>query len=162
MFGSILLLFLLPWLDNSPVRSGNYRPVFKRFFWILVVDVIVLAWVGGGNADTLHVALGQIATAYYFAHFLIILPLVSRNEDTLAAAVVDLDIGAAWRAAGKRADRLGQDRGRGGRIKGIREPWSAYSATPPAPVFALVLLISLVRDGQRAIVSSPPAADRRA
>ena len=42
MFGSILLLFLLPWLDKSPVRSGNYRPVFKRFFWILVLDVIVL------------------------------------------------------------------------------------------------------------------------
>ena len=83
MFGSILLLFLLPWLDTSPVRSGNYRPLFKRFFLILLVDIVVLAWVGGGTPDTLHVALGQIATAYYFAHFLIILPLISKYEDTL-------------------------------------------------------------------------------
>ena len=83
MFGSILLLFTLSWLDTSPVRSGNYRPLFKRFFWILVADIVVLAWVGGGTPDTLHVALGQIATAYYFAHFLIILPLISKYEDTL-------------------------------------------------------------------------------
>ena len=83
MFGSILLLFLLPWLDTSPVRSGNYRPVFKRFFLILLLDIVVLAWVGGGSPDPLHVALGQIATAYYFAHFLIILPLISKYEDTL-------------------------------------------------------------------------------
>ena len=83
MFSSILLLFFLPWLDTSPVRSGNYRPLFKRFFWILVADIVVLAWVGGGSPDTLHVALGQLATAYYFAHFLIILPLISKYEDTL-------------------------------------------------------------------------------
>ena len=83
MFGSILLLFLLPWLDTSPVRSGNYRPLFKRFFWLLVVDVILLAWVGGGSPDPLHVMIGQLATAYYFAHFLIILPLVAKIERPL-------------------------------------------------------------------------------
>ena len=49
----------------------------------LVADIVVLARVGGGSPDTLHVALGQIATAYYFAHFLIILPLISKYEDTL-------------------------------------------------------------------------------
>ena len=47
MFGSILLLFFLPWLDKSPVRSGSYRPVFKRFFWLLVIDVLILGYVGG-------------------------------------------------------------------------------------------------------------------
>ena len=47
MFGSILLLFFLPWLDRSPVRSGAYRPVFKRFFWLLVIDVLILGYVGG-------------------------------------------------------------------------------------------------------------------
>ena len=47
MFGSILLLFFLPWLDKSPVRSGNYRPLFKRFFWLLVIDVLILGYVGG-------------------------------------------------------------------------------------------------------------------
>ena len=47
MFGSILLLFFLPWLDKSPVRSGSYRPVFKRFFWLLVIDVVILGYAGG-------------------------------------------------------------------------------------------------------------------
>ena len=83
MFASILLLFFLPWLDKSPVRSGSYRPMFKRFFWLLVVDVFVLGWCGGAPATPVYIALSQIAAAYYFAHFLIILPLVSMNEKTL-------------------------------------------------------------------------------
>jgi len=83
MFSSILLLFFLPWLDKSPVRSGNYRPVFKRFFWILVVDVLVLGWVGGQPVKPLTVAVGQIAATYYFLHFLVILPLVSKFETPL-------------------------------------------------------------------------------
>jgi ubiquinol-cytochrome c reductase cytochrome b subunit len=83
MFSSILLLFFLPWLDRSPVRSGVYRPVFKRFFWLLVIDVIVLGWVGGSPVKPLTVAVGQIASAYYFLHFLVILPLVSAFETPL-------------------------------------------------------------------------------
>jgi ubiquinol-cytochrome c reductase cytochrome b subunit len=83
MFSSILLLFFLPWLDKSPVRSGNYRPVFKRFFWILVVDVLILGWVGGQPVKPLTVAVGQIAATYYFLHFLVILPLVSKFETPL-------------------------------------------------------------------------------
>ncbi|MCL6739925.1 cytochrome b/b6 [Sphingomonas sp. RB56-2] len=83
MFGSILLLFLLPWLDNSPVRSGRYRPIFKRFFWLLLIDVAVLGYIGGAPISPLNVALGQLATAYYFAHFLIILPWIARRETPL-------------------------------------------------------------------------------
>jgi ubiquinol-cytochrome c reductase cytochrome b subunit len=83
MFSSILLLFFLPWIDKSPVRSGSYRPVFKRFFWLLVVDVIVLGWVGGSPVKPVTVAVGQIAATYYFLHFLVILPLVSRFETPL-------------------------------------------------------------------------------
>jgi ubiquinol-cytochrome c reductase cytochrome b subunit len=83
MFSSILLLFFLPWLDRSPVRSGAYRPVFKRFFWLLVIDVIALGWVGGSPVKPLTVAVGQIAAAYYFLHFLVILPLVSAFETPL-------------------------------------------------------------------------------
>ena len=83
MFGSILLLFFLPWIDRSPVRSGHYRPVFKRFFWLLVIDVVLLAWVGGGSPTPFMVMLGQITSAYYFAHFLIILPLISKFERPL-------------------------------------------------------------------------------
>ena len=83
MFASILLLFFLPWLDKSPVRSGHYRPVFKRFYWLLIIDVIVLGYVGGAEINALNIALGQLATAYYFAHFLIVLPLVSKFERPL-------------------------------------------------------------------------------
>jgi ubiquinol-cytochrome c reductase cytochrome b subunit len=83
MFASILLLFFLPWLDKSPVRSGNYRPAFKRFFWLLVIDVVLLGWAGGGAPTPFRNAIGQISAAYYFLHFLVILPLVSRFETTL-------------------------------------------------------------------------------
>ena len=80
MFASILLLFFLPWLDKSPVRSGSYRPVFKRFFWLLVLDVLILGYIGGAPINWWRVALGQAASAYYFIHFLVILPLVSAFE----------------------------------------------------------------------------------
>ncbi len=83
MFSAILILFFLPWLDRSAVRSGNYRPVFKIFFVILCIDVLVLGWCGGSPAEPLYVALSQIASAYYFAHFLIILPLISKFERPL-------------------------------------------------------------------------------
>ncbi|WP_332812016.1 cytochrome b [Sphingomonas sp.] len=83
MFASILLLFFLPWLDGSPVRSGNYRPRFKQFFWILVVDVAILGYCGGAPAEEPYVMISQAATIYYFAHFLIILPVLSGIERTL-------------------------------------------------------------------------------
>ncbi len=80
MFGSIILLFFLPWLDKSPVRSGNYRPQFKIWFWVLVVDVVVLGYCGGSHAEQPYLMISQLATMYYFAHFLIILPIISRTE----------------------------------------------------------------------------------
>jgi ubiquinol-cytochrome c reductase cytochrome b subunit len=83
MFSSILLLFFLPWLDKSPVRSGSYRPTFRIFFWILVGAVLVLGWCGGLPPQEPYVMISQIATMYYFAHFLIILPLLSVLERTL-------------------------------------------------------------------------------
>ncbi|MEO5972780.1 MAG: cytochrome b/b6, partial [Sphingomicrobium sp.] len=83
MFASILLLFFLTWLDRSPVRSGSYRPVFKRFFWILILDIVALGWAGGSPATPTVVVVSQIATAYYFLHFLVILPLIARFERPL-------------------------------------------------------------------------------
>ncbi|MBP8235291.1 MAG: cytochrome b/b6 [Rhizorhabdus sp.] len=83
MFGAILLLFFLPWLDKSPVRSGNYRPAFKKFFWLLVIDVLILGYCGGSPAEEPYVMISQLASAYYFAHFLIILPIVSKMERPL-------------------------------------------------------------------------------
>jgi ubiquinol-cytochrome c reductase cytochrome b subunit len=83
MFASILLLFFLPWLDKSPVRSGSYRPTFRIFFYILILDVLILGWCGGLPAEEPYVMISQVATMYYFAHFLMILPLLSMVERTL-------------------------------------------------------------------------------
>ncbi|HEU4968205.1 cytochrome b/b6 [Sphingomonas sp.] len=80
MFSAILLLFFLTWIDRSPVRSTNYRPLYKPFFWVLVLDVLVLGYCGGSHAEEPYLMISQIATMYYFAHFLIILPIVSAIE----------------------------------------------------------------------------------
>lgn len=83
MFAAIALLFFMPWLDNSPVRSTKYRPMYKYWFWALVVDVLILGWMGKSPAEQPYVAISQVAAMYYFAHFLIILPIVSRLEKPL-------------------------------------------------------------------------------
>ena len=80
MFASIAVLFVLPWLDWSPVRSARYRPLFKQFFWLLFIDCFVLGWVGANPPEGHFVIIGQVATAYYFAHFIVILPLLSVFE----------------------------------------------------------------------------------
>ena len=80
MFGSILILFVLPWLDRSPVRSARYRPIYRQLFWVLAVDCVILGWVGGNPPEGMFVIIGQVATAYYFAHFLILIPLLSVIE----------------------------------------------------------------------------------
>ncbi|WP_157216232.1 cytochrome b [Flavisphingomonas formosensis] len=83
MFGAIALLFFLPWIDRSPVRSARYRPMYKWFFWVLVLDVFVLGLCGMKPPEGVWVLLGQLAAIYYFAHFLIILPIVSAIERPL-------------------------------------------------------------------------------
>ncbi|TNE31364.1 MAG: cytochrome b [Alphaproteobacteria bacterium] len=83
MFSSILIWFFLPWLDKSPVRSGNYRPLFRIFFWVLMADLAALFYLGGAHAEEPYIMLSQIATAYYFLHFLVILPIVSSIEKPL-------------------------------------------------------------------------------
>ena len=80
MFGSILILFVLPWLDTSRVRSGTYRPIFKQFFWIFALVCIGLGYLGSKPAEGLYVFFSRILTAYYFLHFIVILPLIGLLE----------------------------------------------------------------------------------
>lgn len=80
MFGSIALLFFLPWLDKSPIRSANYRPLYRKFFYVLLACIVVLGVVGAMPAEGIWVPLGQVAAIYYFAHFLIIIPMISYFE----------------------------------------------------------------------------------
>ncbi len=83
MFASILILFVLPWLDTSKVRSMRYRPIAKWWFVVFVVDCIFLGWLGAQAAEGIYVALAQIATLFYFAFFLIILPVLGLIEKPL-------------------------------------------------------------------------------
>jgi quinol-cytochrome oxidoreductase complex cytochrome b subunit len=80
MFSSILVLFLLPWLDTSRVRSARFRPVYKWVFWFLVIDVLTLGYVGAHPPAGTIVVVGQVATFYYFFHFLILFPLLGKIE----------------------------------------------------------------------------------
>ena len=83
MFGAILVLALVPWLDTSSVRSGKYRPKFKAWFWLLCIDFVVLMWVGSRVPSELMSWVSLIASAYWFAYFLIILPLLGVLEKPL-------------------------------------------------------------------------------
>jgi ubiquinol-cytochrome c reductase cytochrome b/c1 subunit len=83
MGGAIIILMLLPWLDRSPVKSARYRPLYRKFFWLHFVSFVTLGWVGSQPAEGLPVLIGQIATVYYFLHFLVVLPLLSKYEKTL-------------------------------------------------------------------------------
>jgi len=83
MFGSILLLFVLPWLDTSPVRSANFRPLYRIFFIPFVIACVVLGIVGANPPQGSWLLIGRIATAWYFLHFLVILPLIGKFERPL-------------------------------------------------------------------------------
>ena len=84
MFGSLLVLALVPWLDTSRVRSGRYRPQFKFFFWLLVLDFIMLMWCGSQPPEGIVPTLSLIGTVYWFVFFLIILPVLGLTEKPLA------------------------------------------------------------------------------
>jgi quinol-cytochrome oxidoreductase complex cytochrome b subunit len=83
--GSLLVLFFVPWLDTSKVRSGAFRPVFKWFYWLFIINFVMLAYLGASAADgkVLGIAVAdfsKICTVYYFAYFIVILPLLGRFE----------------------------------------------------------------------------------
>jgi ubiquinol-cytochrome c reductase cytochrome b subunit len=105
----LILLFFLPWLDTSRVKSAAYRPMYKIFFWVLIADMFLLGWVGAKPAEEPYVRIGQIATAYYFAHFLIIMPLLSFFEkplplpNSIAEAVLGTKPGLAGKHDGGQA-----------------------------------------------------------
>ncbi|BBK29940.1 ubiquinol-cytochrome c reductase cytochrome b subunit [Stella humosa] len=83
MFGAVAVLFVVPWLDTSRVRSAKFRPIYRQFFWLLVIDCIVLGWVGGNPPEGAFIIIGRVATVYYFLHFLVILPLLGKLERPL-------------------------------------------------------------------------------
>ncbi|MBB5687915.1 cytochrome b/b6 [Roseomonas alkaliterrae] len=83
MFGSIAVLFVLPWLDSSPVRSMRFRPMARIALFLWTISFFVLMYCGAMPAEEPYVTISRIATAYYFAYFLVILPLLGRLEKPL-------------------------------------------------------------------------------
>ncbi|MEJ6396467.1 cytochrome b [Yoonia sp. 208BN28-4] len=83
MFGAIVVMALAPWLDTSSVRSGRYRPMFKWWFALLVVDFIVLMWVGARPAEGIYPYIALLGATYWFAYFLVVLPLLGVLEKPL-------------------------------------------------------------------------------
>ena len=97
MFGAIIVMALAPWLDTSSVRSGRYRPMFKWWFWIFIVTLFVLMWAGAMPAEGIYPYIALIGSAYWFAYFLVILPLLGVIEKPQAQpATIEEDFNAHY------------------------------------------------------------------
>jgi ubiquinol-cytochrome c reductase cytochrome b subunit len=84
MLGSLLILLAMPVLDTSRVRGGQFRPLWRIAFWFLVVDVVLLGWLGSQHAEEPYITIGAIASIFYFGWYLILVPLVGIVENTLS------------------------------------------------------------------------------
>ena len=80
MFGSIIVLFFLPWLDTMKVKSARYRPLYKIFFILFVISCLLLGYLGAKAPEGIYLFLSRVSTIYYFAFFLVIMPVLSRIE----------------------------------------------------------------------------------
>lgn len=105
MFGAIVAMALAPWLDTSSVRSGRYRPMFRMWFAVLVVDFFVLMWVGARPTDFPYDWISLIAATYWFAYFFVILPLLGVIEKPEAQPeTIEADFNAHYPGADKSAN----------------------------------------------------------
>ena len=84
MFGSLLILLILPITDLSRIRGAQFRPAMKLAFWFFVVDFIILMWIGSQHPNSPYVEIGQISTTFYFVWFIVICPILGLLENTLA------------------------------------------------------------------------------
>jgi quinol-cytochrome oxidoreductase complex cytochrome b subunit len=89
MAAALLVLFLLPVINTSPIRSSNFRPIYRKFYWLFVVDCLILGWIGGNPVETPYTEIGLAATIYYFTYLLILLPLVSHIDKFFMSRVVE-------------------------------------------------------------------------
>ena len=82
MFGSLLILLVLPITDISRIRGNQFRPLMKLGYWFFVVDFFILLWIGAMHPETPYLEIGQVATAFYFIWFLAIVPACGIMENT--------------------------------------------------------------------------------
>jgi quinol-cytochrome oxidoreductase complex cytochrome b subunit len=83
MFSALIVMFFLPWLDTCKVRSARYRPLYRIAFWLFVATGVGLGYLGGKPAEAEYVLWSRVLTVYYFAHLIIVLPILGKLEKTL-------------------------------------------------------------------------------
>ncbi len=99
MFASIAILAFVPWLDSSRVKSAKYRPIYKWFFWLFLFSCLALGYLGAKPAEGIYVFWARVFTVYYFAHFLVVMPIVGILEtpkevpSSITEAVLGKDAG---------------------------------------------------------------------
>jgi len=80
LVSAIAVLFFVPWLDTSRVRSTTYRPIYKWFFWLFAIDCIALGYLGSQPPEGLYLWFARLCTFYYFAFFFLVMPIVGLIE----------------------------------------------------------------------------------
>lgn len=80
MFGAIVILMLLPFINFTDIRSPLFRVFYRLFFWLILVDFIILGWIGQKIVEEPFVTIGQTATFFYFFSILVLVPLISYVE----------------------------------------------------------------------------------
>lgn len=93
MFIAILILLILPFTDTSNIKGNSYKPLFIIAFWLFALNFLVLMWLGSCHVEAPFIVAGQIATVYYFAHFLFILPILGIIDNVLSL------LGISWYAS---------------------------------------------------------------
>ena len=83
MVGAILVMLLIPFTYTGYIRNTTYRPLFKIFYWLLIADFFILMVVGQAPITDPFIALGQVASVYYFSFFIFLVPLIGVIENVL-------------------------------------------------------------------------------
>jgi ubiquinol-cytochrome c reductase cytochrome b subunit len=83
MFAALVVILVLPITDLGVTKGLQFRPLSKIAFYLFVANFLVLQQLGAKHVESPFIEFGQISTALYFAHFLIIVPVVSIIENTL-------------------------------------------------------------------------------
>ena len=82
MFGSLLILLVLPLTDVSRIRGSQFRPLMKLAHWVFIVNFFILMWIGACHPETPYLEIGQASTAFYFIWFIVIVPVIGLIENT--------------------------------------------------------------------------------